>query len=212
MHLHAAFVPPARLLDALIDLVRAQEPPSPEPPPPVERRTRLGRKIVEQPETPEPTGPLLDILGRERMVVPITDFGFVQQNVRRGVMDAIARAAERFSPPRVALKGGAALVDDKDRFVWVEVRADDDGIEVMRGIAREIVEGVEPLGLYCDRRQFRARIPLAEVNDATTVEHLEQVLAALDAHVNELWTVYEVSVIQRGTTRAETVPIGPPTD
>jgi hypothetical protein len=146
------------------------------------------------------------------MVVPITDFGFVQQNVRRGVMDAIARAAERFSPPRVALKGGAALVDDKDRFVWVEVRADDDGIEVMRGIAREIVEGVEPLGLYCDRRQFRARIPLAEVNDATTVEHLEQVLAALDAHVNELWTVYEVSVIQRGTTRAETVPIGPPTD
>jgi hypothetical protein len=208
VHLHAAFVPPTRLLDALADLVRAQEPPPPEPPEPIERRTRLGRKVVEQPEAPEPVGPLLDVLDPARMWVPITDFGFVQPSVARGLVGSIERAAGRFEPPRVALRGGAALVDDDDRSVWVELRADDDAIEVMRGIAREVVDGVEQLGFYCDRRQFRTRIPLATVNDHTTVEHLEKVMAALDAHVDDLWSVDEVMVLQRGSAPFEAVPIG----
>ncbi len=210
VHLHAAFVPPARLLESLTDLVRAQEPPPPEPPRPVERRTRLGRKVVEQPEAPEPVGPQLDVLDPAGLWVPITAFGFVQPTVARGLVASIARAAERFEPPTVALRGGAALVDDDDRSVWVELKADDDALEVMRGIAREVVDGVEQLGFYCDRRQFRTRIPLATVNEHTSVEHLEKVLAALDAHVDDLWTVDQVWVLQRGSDPLQAVPIGQP--
>jgi hypothetical protein len=208
VHLHAAFVPPTRLLDGLTDLVRAQEPPLPAPPQPVERRTLLGRKVVAQPEAPEAVGPLLDILDHARMWVPITDFGFVQAGVARSLVGSISRAAARFEPPRVALRGGSALVDENDRSVWVELRADDGAIEVMRGIAREVVDGVEQLGFYCDRRQFRTRIPLATVNDRTTVEHLEKVMAALDAHVDDMWVVDAVAVLQRGSAPFQMVPIG----
>ena len=110
---------------------------------------------------PEPTGPLLDLLEHSSMWVPVTDFGFVRPAIARDLVATIARAAERYAAPRVVLSGGAALVDDDDRFVWVELKADDDSVAVMRGISREVVAVVEPLGFYCDRRQFRSRIPLA---------------------------------------------------
>ena len=59
---------------------------------------------------------------------------------------------------------------------------------MLRGIAREVVAAVEPLGFYCDRRQFRSRIPIATINDRTSVEHLEVMLGALEAYASEVWT------------------------
>jgi len=207
VHLHAAFVPPAPLITELVALVRAQEPSPPEPPRPIARRSLLGRRAVEEQPAPGPVGPLLDLL-ESGMWVPVTDFGFVRPAVARDLMATIARAAERYAPPRVVLSGGAALVDDDDRFVWVELKADDDSVEVMRGITREVVAVVERLGFYCDRRQFRSRIPLAAVNDRTTVEHLEALIAALDAHTSEPWTVDEMSLLQRGAGTYQKVTIG----
>jgi hypothetical protein len=209
VHLHAAFLPPTGQLDELTALVLAQEPPAPQAPAPVERRTLLGRRTVEPPAAPEPTGPLLDVLDHARMAVPITDFGFVRPSIAREVGEAIERAVARYVPPRVVLTGGSALVDDDDRHVWVEMTAEDDGIEVLRGMAREIVAVVEPLGFYCDRRQFRSRIPVATINDRTDAEHLERVLAALNAYASDVWTVDEFVVQQRGVGTYRTVPIGP---
>jgi hypothetical protein len=209
VHLHAAFVPPARLQDALTSLVRAQEPPPPEPEPPApERRGLLGRRSVEPPPPPEPAGPLLDVVGADLTWIPITDFGFVRPSIARELGEAIERAAQRYEPPRVVLTGGSALLDEDDRNVWVEVTAEADGLEVMRGIAREVVAAVEPLGFYCDRRQFRSRIPVATINERTSVEHLEVVLAALDAFASDVWTVDEFAVLQRGIGTYRTVPIG----
>jgi hypothetical protein len=208
MHLHAAFQPPARHLDALTALVRAQEPPPPEPEPPAGRRGLFGRRSAEEPAAPEPVEPMLDVLDPDRMTVPITDFGFVRPSIARELAEAIERAAARYVPPRVVLTGGSALVDEDDRHVWVELTSDDDGIEVMRGISREIVAVVEPLGFYCDRRQFRSRIPIATITDRTSVEHLDAVLAALDTYTSEVWTVDEFVVLQRGIGTYRTVPIG----
>ena len=86
--------------------------------------------------------------------------------------------------------------------------AEGDGIEVLRGIAREVVAAVEPLGFYCDRRQFRSRIPIATINDRTSVEHLEVMLGALEAYASEVWTVDEFTVLQRGIGIYRTVPVG----
>jgi hypothetical protein len=207
VHLHAAFLPPARHLDALAALVRAQEPPPPEDPPPAQRRGLLGRRAVEQPQ-PEPEGPLLDVVDHDRMTVPITDFGFVRPSIARELAEALERAASRYVAPRVVLTGGAALLDEDDRHVWVEMTAEGDGIEVRRGIAREVVAVVEPLGFYCDRRQFRSRIPIATINDRTSVEHLEVVLAALNGYSSEVWAVDEFVVQQRGIGLYRTIPIG----
>lgn len=207
VHLHAVFVPPPALLQELTALVRAQEPPPPAEPAPG-RRGLFGRRQEEATAPAAPPGPLLDVLGTDDMTVPITNFGFVHTATARTLVSAIAAATERYAAPQVVLSGGSALVDEDDRYVWAHLRSDDDGVEVMRGIAREVVSAVEPLGLFCDRRMFRDRVPVATINDATTVEHLEKVLAALDAHTSEPWTVTQLTVLRRGVGLWDHVPIG----
>jgi hypothetical protein len=201
-------MPPPGLLAEVAALVRAQEPPPPEPVVSEERRGLFGRRAAEPPQQVEPEGPLLDVLDPSDMRLPITDFGFVQPATAQLVWEAATRVAERYSPPRVVLSGGAALIDEDDRHVWVDLAADDDGVEVLRGIARDVVAAVEPLGFYRDRRQYRSRIALATVNDRSSVEHLEAVLAALDAYTSEPWTVDAFVIIRRGSGIWQTVPIG----
>lgn len=208
MHLHAAFLPPPALLEELTALVRALEP----PPSPVaespEKRGLFGRRQEEASVPLGPAAPLLDVLGTAEMSVPITNFGFVHATTARTLGSVLAVATERYGAPEVVFSGGSALVDEDDRFIWSELRSDDDGVEVMRGIAREVVSAVEPLGLFCDRRMFRDRVPVARINDGTTVEHLESVLAALDAHTSQPWRVTEVTVLRRGVGVWENVAIG----
>lgn len=151
---------------------------------------------------------MLDVLDVSDMAVPITNFGFVHTATALKLAEVVSRATERYQPPEVSFSGGAALVDEDDRYVWAQLRADDESVEVMRGIAREVVSAVEPLGLFCDRRMFRDRVPVATINDNTTVEHLEKVLSVLDAHKSATWTVTEVSVLRRGIGPWETIPIG----
>ncbi|MGC4109292.1 MAG: hypothetical protein QM747_02450 [Nocardioides sp.] len=208
MHLHASFLPPPVLLQELTELVRAQEPPPPEPEAP-EKRGLFGRR-QEAPAAPvEAPGPLLDGVDGSELSVPITNFGFVHTATARTLVSAIAAATERYTPPRVVFAGGDALVDEDDRFVWAKLRSDDDdGVEVMRGIAREVVSAVEPMGLFCDRRMFRDRVPIATINDRTSAEHLEKVVAALDGYTSEPWTVTELSVLRRGIGPWQSVPIG----
>jgi hypothetical protein len=55
---------------------------------------------------------------------------------------------------------------------------------------------------------FRDRVPVARINESTTVEHLESVLAALDAHTSQPWRVSEVTVLRRGVGLWESVAIG----
>jgi hypothetical protein len=207
VHLHAAFLPPPALLHELTALVRAQEPPPPEAESP-EKRGLFGRRQEEAPVPVGPPAPLLDVLGTDEMAVPITNFGFVHTTTARTLGSVLAVATERYGAPEVVFSGGSALLDEDDRFVWAQLRSDDDGVEVMRGIAREVVSAVEPLGLFCDRRAFRDRVPVARINDGTTVEHLESVLAALDAYTSQPWRVTEVAVLRRGVGPWANVPIG----
>jgi hypothetical protein len=206
VHLHAAFLPPPALLEQLAELVRAQEPPPPAATGGPEKRGLFGRR-QESIEAAVPAAPLLDVVDVSEMAVPITNFGFVPTATARALAQVVSVATSRYQPPRVTFSGGAALVDEDDRYVWAQLRSDDDGVEVMRGIAREVVSAVEPLGLFCDRRMFRDRVPVATINDNTTVEHLEKVLSALEAHTSA-WTVTEVSVLRRGIGPWETIAIG----
>ena len=51
------------------------------------------------------------------------------------------------------------------------------------------MQGVEGLGYFVDRRQFRPMMSVATVTPATTGPFLEQVVGALDAFRGEEWTV-----------------------
>jgi len=208
VHLHAAFVPPATVRQALVELLRAQEP-VPTQPAPVEASRGLFRRR----STPElevtPTGPMLDLVPADRLVLPITDFGYLNAGDARRLGDAVERAcAELPRGPSVRVSGGSALIDPEDRFVWAELEVADDDLEALRAIARSVVSAVEPLGFFCDRRRFRPRISVATITDATTVEHLEQVLAALAEYQSAPWKMAEVDILQRGAGVWRTARVG----
>jgi 2'-5' RNA ligase len=216
VHLHAAFVPPAETLEALAALVRSLEPPSSAhfvvPEPETSRRGILGRRgttVPLAPPPPTPTGPMLDILEQDQMLIPLTDFGWVTTDDARRVGDALTQVcADLPTAPTIRVGGGCALVDPGDRAVWANLAGSDDDLSAMRDIGQALVSGVEPLGYYRDRRQFKPRFPLATVTDATTVEHLERVLATLDMYRGAPWQVSEVTLFQRGSGVWRTLTVG----
>jgi 2'-5' RNA ligase len=204
VHAHAAFVPPEPVRQALADLVTSLEP-SP-------ADTLSGRRGLFGRRTPEnvaaPAGPLLEPLDPDRILLPITDFGYLASGDARRLVEALTQVCAPLPQPTIRVAGGAALVDPGDRSVWADVAGTDDELGAMRAIAQAVVSGVEPLGLFCDRRQFRPRFTIATITDDTTVEHLEQVLAELAAYSSEPWTIHEVAVLQKGAGVYRTVPIG----
>lgn len=206
VNLRAAFIPPAPARDELAALVRALEP----APATAEsgRRGLFGRR-TENPAAPTPHEPLLRVLEPDGVLVPLTDLGHLASGDARRVLDALTAACGELPPgPTVRISGGAALVDPDDRSVWADLAASDEEVSAMRGVAQTIVSAVQPLGLFCDRRQFRPRFPIATITEATTVEHLEQVLGALATYSSDPWTVGEVALVQRGSGVWRTVPIG----
>jgi len=204
VHVHSAFLPPGSIRQALADLVAAQEPAPREAS--SARKGLFGRRTPEEPAAPP--GPLLDAYDAERILLPITDFGFLASGDARRVADALTEVCAPLARPTVHISGGAALVSPDDRSVWADVGGTDDELAAMRTVAQAVVSGVEPLGLYCDRRQFRPRFQIATITDHTTVEHLEQVLEALAAYTSEPWTIDAVAVLQRGAGIWRSVPIG----
>jgi 2'-5' RNA ligase len=82
--------------------------------------------------------------------------------------------------------------------VWADLVGSEDDLTAMRSIAQAVVAGVEPLGYFHDRRQFKPHLAVATITDATTVQHLEQVLAALDTLDVAACQVSEVALLQRG--------------
>ena len=100
-------------------------------------------------------------------------------------------------------------MDPEDRSVWANLSASDTELRAMGDIARALVAGIEPLGYYRDRRQFKPRLPLATITDTTTVEHLERVLSALELYSSPPWQVSEVTVFKRGSGVWRTLPVGP---
>jgi len=153
--------------------------------------------------------PGLDVTPLDRLTLPITAFGYLTSVDARRLVDALDRVCADLPPgPIVQVSGGSALVDPDDRSVWAELSSTEEDLDALRTIARAVVSGVEPLGFFCDRRQFRPRFDVARINDATTVEDLEQVLAALSAYRSEPWTVAEVAILQRGSGVWRTLPLG----
>jgi hypothetical protein len=202
VHLHAEFVPPTELRQALGDLVRGLEPAVDEP---VARRGLLGRRTAAPAAV---AGPQLVVEDVERMVLPITDFGYLASTDAHRVVDALDVALADLPAPRVRLGGGAALVDEADRCVWAELTDADGDSGGLREVAQRVVSALEPLGLFRDRRQFKTRFAIATITDDTTLEHLEAVLAALESYDAEPWLADEIVVLQRGSGPWRSVTVG----
>jgi hypothetical protein len=180
------------------------------------RRGLIGRLISTpapqpepEPEEEAPHAPMLTVLDPEQMLIPVTDFGWLTPEDARRVADALTGVCAGLPPaPTIRVGGGSALVDPDDRSVWANLIATDDELKAMRDIATALVSGIEPLGYYRDRRQFKARLPVATITDTTTVEHLERVLATLEMYRGTPWQVSEVTIFRRGAGVWRTLTVG----
>ena len=207
MNLRAALIPPASARNELAALVQAQQS-APETAGPG-RRGLFGRRTSEPAAATDPSPPPLRVIDPEGVLVPVTDLGNLASGDARRVLDALTAACAELPPgPTVRISGGSALIDPDDRCVWAELAASDEEVDALRTVANTIVSAVQPLGLFCDRRQFRPRFPVATITDTTTVDHLERVLGALTSYASDPWTVGEIALVQRGSGVWQTVPIG----
>ena len=222
MHLYAAIVPPASVLEAVADVVRTADVPVPAPTPdgpPPARSPRFGRRSkqelnVEEPPAPSPVqGLQLDHVSPSRMQLPIATFGNVAVSDVSRLVEAIRGVAATLTPPRLHLAGSAALEFPGDTSVWAKVNGD---LDSLRRIPPGITQIVEPLGFFVDRRQFRPMLSVATINDATSIEVLQQVVDALDAFEGEPWAVGHVSLRKKrldldppGSEEIASLPLAP---
>jgi len=152
---------------------------------------------------------MLKVLDQDRMLIPITDFGWLTPDDAKRVYNALTEVCAGLPPaPTIRVGGGSALVEPEDRAVWANLLGSDEEIAAMRTIAVALVSGIEPLGYYRDRRQFRPRFPIATITDATTVEHLERVLSTMELYRSPPWQVSEVTLYQRGSSPWRTLTVG----
>lgn len=189
MLVHGAILPPRAALEAVTEVVRSVPVPHEAvPPAPAEAKGllgRFGRVKVEEPEQPSPPVMLeFPPLGKIQLLV--TEFGNLTTSDARTVADEIIAAAQEWSTPTVRFAGGTALDFPGDWSVWAKLGGD---VDELAAIARGMVQCVERLGLFVDRRLFRPMVPIATVTRETTGPYLQSVVDALDAFEGEEWAI-----------------------
>ena len=186
MLVHGAFIPPRAACEAVAAVVRAVPVPG-EPEDdkgPRGIRGRLGRHRASRPADVPEEPAVLEHVPVERMVVPITGFGNLTTHDAHRVADAIAAEAEGWAPAAVSLAGGTALDFPGDWSVWARLAGD---VEAFSAAARGVVQCVERLGFFVDRRQYRPMLSVATVTPATTGPYLQAVVDALEGFRGEEW-------------------------
>ena len=188
MLVHGAILPPRAALEAVTEVVRAV---------PVPREAeavvapkgllgRFGRGRSEEPaEAAEPPA-MLDHVPLGRIQLLVTEFGNLTTNDAHGLAAELTDAARDWTTPTVRFAGGTALDFPGDWSVWAKLAGDLDGLAA---IARGVIDCVERLGLFVDRRLFRPMVSVATVTPQTTGPYLQSVVDALDAFEGAEWQV-----------------------
>jgi hypothetical protein len=196
MLVHGAIIPPRAVLEAVDAVVRSVSvpvgaaPASASAQPPRGLLGRFGRNRDDATDEVAEGVVMLEHVPVERMAFPITGFGNLTTHDANRLADAIAQAASGWSAPTVRFAGGTALDFPGDWSVWARLEGDADA---MGAVARGVMQSVQSLGFFVDRRQFRQMLSVATVTPATTGPFLQEVVDALEAFRGDEWTA-EVSL------------------
>lgn len=188
MQLDAAILPPAQVLEPLVALIGSiGEPATGEETPARFLRRRTG------PEAVASRVGELDLLRASQMSLPLAGFGNVTSADAGRIAAALRTAAGRSPGARVQLAGGTALEFPTDRNLWARIVGE---VDALGATARGVMQSVEQLGFFVDRRKYRPLLCVGTVNDTTTAAHLEEVVAVLEAFEGEPWTTGHASLLR----------------
>jgi hypothetical protein len=210
MLLNGAIVPPRTACEAVDEVVRSVPVPVPVDAPQLPGKRRLGRRKDET--TPAPAAAMLEHVPIGDMRLPITGFGNLTTTDAHRVADEIRTAAAAWAAPTVLFAGGTALDFPGDWSVWAKLDGD---VDALAAVARGVVQTVERLGFFVDRRAYRPMLSVATVTPATTGPYLQSVVDALDAFRGEDWTA-DIALTretfvggQTELTEFQRIPLGP---
>jgi 2'-5' RNA ligase len=208
MLLHAAIVPPRRVLDPVAEVVRTARAAAPREQP-TSRKGFLARRGKRGTGTASPSSAqaattmadALELVAPEAMALPVAGFGNVTSGDAVRLTAALKTAAAGSSGATVRIAGGTALEFPEDRNVWARLEGD---LDALKAMAREVTQVVEQLGFFVDRRRFRPMLCVATVTDATTAPALEAAVEALEAFSGEPWSVDHVWLMKAFYDSAQT--------
>jgi 2'-5' RNA ligase len=196
MRLSAAIVVPPELLVDVSRVVRSATVTAP-----VEPRRRFGRRlptggahVAGRPPTVVTATRELETPSLAAMFLPLSGFGNVTLADAATLAAALRAEAATWERPTLVLAGGTALEFPGDDAVWVRLEGD---LERLETIGRGVPMTVQRLGFFVDRRQFRPWLAVGRITGETTAPYLERLVAALDAHRSDPWTVTHISIIRR---------------
>jgi 2'-5' RNA ligase len=191
MHLLAVITPPPEELDDLARLIASVGAPS-RSGAGTGRRGLFGRR-AQRDDTPSPTGEL-DAVPASLMRLPLSSFGNVTNTDARRLTAELAAAAAGWVRPTLRFAGGTALEFPGDTSVWATLEGD---VEALGVVGNGVPEVVKRLGYFVDRRMFHPWLSVGTITGSTTAPYLEALVAALDAHRGQEWTVDHISVMRR---------------
>ena len=188
MHLFAALVPPRDVLAELEAVVARVE----EPVVAAARSRRFGRR---REAVAEAVGPQLNRVPTPRMLVPIAKFGHVPVSDATTLADMLREQARHWAAPRLRLSGAEALERPGDQSVWVRLAGDPDDLDALSAVAQGVALVSQGVQLFVDRRAFRPVMELGSINQFTTPEYLERLVAELDAFEGTAWWQSTLSLL-----------------
>lgn len=209
MHIFCALVPPGDVVIDLADVVASARRKTEVAPMP---KRRFGRR----PASPVQllNAPPLEPIPIRDMRFHITTFGNVTTGDAHRIARCLASAAVEWPTPAVFFAGAVAPDITRDRSVWARLGGE---VDDTTAIARNVVQTVERLGLYADRRRFRPVLAVANTTDATEPEDMEALADALGHYRSPKWVVDAVSLFTTAFdgSRAEAkeierIPLGHP--
>ncbi len=217
MLLHAAIIPPRRVLDPVAELVRSVAVADPAESAPSRKgffgRRGKGEHATDQSSAYPAAAALLELVVPEIMTIPVAAFGNVTAGDATRVAAALKAAAAGSPGAVVHIAGGMALEVPGDRNVWARLEGD---LDALRSMARGVTQIVEQHGFFVDRRLFQPLLCVATVTNATTAPCLEATVAALDAFSGEPWTVDHVWLMRMfydsgksGSAEVDRFPLAP---
>lgn len=198
MFLHAAFMPPQVVLEAISQAVQSAVAALPKPdPPPEPRRSPFGRLGGHGVQTVEPrvaTAPARGVIAEDHLNVPIAGFGNVTMRDAMLIVGALKEEGVRWATPTVHFAG--ATVQEIGSHSCVVMKLEGEVAE-LQTVARAVTQSVQRLGLRFDRRKFLPLIPVATIGQMATSAEFTGILNALEDFQGEPWTVDHVSLMKR---------------
>jgi 2'-5' RNA ligase len=190
MHLYAALVPPLEVATSVSEFVARVEPPwitmgSGPPGRHLASAGRIfGRRRDRDAQSQRPTGPFLDLVPPVQMHLPLAKFGNLALTDVDRLTERMESEAKVWQAPRLTFAGGVALEPEGDVSAWVGLSGD---IDALNAVTRGVTRTAQGLQLFVDRRVFRPHVRLGSINDQTTTEYLEELLANLEDYESASW-------------------------